>query len=915
MTEADTRSRLGIPADAANVIILSQSSHLDWDWLVTFPELCSDPNSPYFHQNTSGRPAFEIFDAAVELILKNASAQPPYYYSVAEVGFLQAYANVPGKLQPLQQCRQFLTLCGGGITSPDNLLPHGETFIRNSLVAQRWNAGTLRLPVQNLWIPDDFGHDSQLPVAVAAMGLVGAGFARVPGSATYTTPSQPPYPTSTSLSDQLARDGVDFLWRANDGSQIVGHFMQNGYSQGDKVGEGDPMANIKCYYDENRAGSKTPYVFIPVGSDFLPPVGFAPGTKSLLDLVNQWNAAHGNGATGPFAVAGTFDQYVQLVWPHLGPSNARPFDAVPYWTGMFSSRPANKIFHYDASRTLLAAEVLGLIADSAVLPGQGPTYPRPNPTRLAAQHAAWDALVPSTHHDYITGTSGTQFMDVNKVEQLPLLTRAKNQAQALCTAAVAQIADGIRTQQVPGATPVVVCNPLGFARRGMVVLPGGAATDAQSALGIPGVSELVQPAKEGSLLVMASAPSLGYSTVLLRTTPPAPGLPRASLNNPDPGVYVLRNEFIEVEVTFDAGGGIGALRDLRSTTPSANLLRGTGNDLAFYTDTGNIYRYGNEPATGQLTPLPAPPTKIDFTNTELGPVRASITTTATVNGLVYTRTYSLVAGEPFLRMTLSGSLPANTSLFSRFTFAAGRVDSLTHGTPYHWSDATTIPYWPLPVFYATHNYLLPIVNGLAAAAIYHEGVPSWGYDDQGNLLGNVLRNTLGSNDQGAVASDFDTHVQNYALRVPSGMAFDRSGPRSGAAVARTGQPLREALLFNTPMVAQRLTSPGSPGPYPLDYSLASAVESPAFITAAKAADDNPSSVILRLYQPTGAALPVQVSTSVSAAGARVTTALEGAFAYPAQQPPTAALTSSGATGFGVNMARGLATVRLDRPGT
>ena len=939
MTEADIRSQLGIPTWATEVIILNQSSHMDWDWLETFPSLCSNGESEYFQRNTRGLPAFEILDRAVDLVLENASAKPPFYYSVAEVGFLQAYASLPGKLARLQQCKELLHLCGGGITSPDNLLPHGETFIRNSLVAQRWNAATLGLPVQNIWIPDDFGHDSQLPVVVAAMGLLGAGFSRAPGSTmNYNVPSTYPFPKSAALTDQLHDDGVDFFWLAGDGSRILGHFMEQGYGQGDGLGNTTSIAD--CYRD-NRPGSKTPYVFIPVGSDFLPPVGSHPiphfsSTASLPDLVKQYNESTEQGTKGPFAVAATFDHYVQLVWANGTGVNLRPFDAVPYWLGIFASRPANKILHYDASRTLLAAEVFGLVADSARVDGPVPARPYPNPARLAAQQEAWASLVPSTHHDYITGTSGTGFVDVNAVEQVPLLACSQLRARALCLEAVQVIAHGVGAAQ--GTNPAVVCNPLGFGRYGMVALPGAGAASVKSAAG-SGTSEMVQPAADGSLLLLATVPSLGYSTVLLQDAPPQ------SRTEPVTGVvqppsFVLRNEFIHVEIDATQNGGITLLLDLKSATPQVNLLSGIGNDLSFYVDSGNIYRYGNEPepeyAAGELTMTGLKLESTLHTLTETGPVRTTVVSTGTLNGRLYTRTYSLVAGEPFLRMSLTGSLPVNQSLFCTFRFAAGSVTSLTHGTPYHWSDATTVPYWPLPVFYATHNYLLPVVNGGVAAALYHEGMPSWGYDDQGTLLGNVLRNALGTGSpQGAEAADFATHTQHYALRVPSGLGPPSATPRNPADVARTGQPLREALQFNTPMMA---SSPPLPPPppalppppprCPATYSLASVQgASPVIITAAKAADDDPGAVVLRLYNPAAVPdpapqpgqpvppppAPVEVVTAVGASGAVVTTALEGPFMVPDLQPPTATLVASSPTGFSVAMPRALATVRLDPP--
>jgi alpha-mannosidase len=89
---------------------------------------------------------------------------------------------------------------GGGITSPDNLLPHGESFIRNYLVGKKfldehgitWNSlgnreKKIRLKCYEFtcyyiaWLPDDFGHDSQLPVMLKAMNMRAVSMARLPG--------------------------------------------------------------------------------------------------------------------------------------------------------------------------------------------------------------------------------------------------------------------------------------------------------------------------------------------------------------------------------------------------------------------------------------------------------------------------------------------------------------------------------------------------------------------------------------------------------------------------------------------------------------------------------------------------------------------------------------------------------------
>lgn len=886
MTENELRESLGIPIDAKQVMIFSQSSHLDWDWLENFTTLCSDDSAPYFHSNQEyvQKPAFMVFDEAVGLVLQYQAATPAYYYSVAEIGFLQAYAQSSARRQEdLQKCGTFLHLCGGGITSPDNLLPHGETFIRNFLVARQWIDATLpALPVQNLWIPDDFGHDSQLPVAAAAMDFLGAGFSRVPGG---WPDGQGPLDKSPSIAEQLRKDGFDFVWRAADGSSLLAHWMSDTYWEGDRIDTGNDGV-YSCWLN-NKDSSPTGYMFLPLGVDFEPP------RAQLLSYMDGWNQGSGTQSyrgTGAYAVAATFDTFVQFLTFHRDKVKTRAFDGVPYFFGFFASRPSNKIVHYQATRALLAAEALGAVADAAAGMRGG------NADRLAAQQEAWAVLVPSTHHDYITGTSGTQYKDVNALEQLPRLELAGTLADGLREDAISQLAGSIAVNPPsPFAVPVVVCNPLGFPRSGIVSLPGGAGFGAQSA----GSGDAVQQCADGSLLFRASAPSLGYTTAWLRTDVASSLPPGVTINQPAQDSWTLSNEFLSATVHKSL-----SLTSFKPVGSPMSILADNGNTLAFYNDNGAIYRYGNERTDTSMTPYLDPTfiTTGPISVLEQGPLRVSVRTVTTLNrsgtNCVFEQTYTLVAGEPFLRMSISGSMPKNMSLFVRFPFY-GLVTSLTRGTTCHWSDARTIPYWPDPTFYATHDWLLPVdANGQVFAAVYHDAVPSWGYDAQGALLGNVLRNSYGEDHYGARASDPGVHLQHYALRVPGGLG----GPA-------TGQPLREALQFTTPMLARPIAPPPlSSATMPETFSLASVTSpSSAIITAAKAADAAPSDLILRLYQPTNAGQRVSITTAVDATNARVQSALEKEFV---NQPPNGSASNPAANGLTVQMDRALVTVRL-----
>src|SRR5262249_34667530 len=150
-TEASLRAELGIPPGAQRVLIFSQSSHLDWDWLQTFEN--------YFQASVD-----KVFTDALELLTQYHTAPSHYFYSIAEVGYLQRLiAPHPEFLDASRHVGQDLRIAGGGIPSPDNWLPSGEAFTRDYLLGKNWVDGTLALPVRQAWLPDDFAHDAQLP--------------------------------------------------------------------------------------------------------------------------------------------------------------------------------------------------------------------------------------------------------------------------------------------------------------------------------------------------------------------------------------------------------------------------------------------------------------------------------------------------------------------------------------------------------------------------------------------------------------------------------------------------------------------------------------------------------------------------------------------------------------------------------
>jgi alpha-mannosidase len=781
------------------------TSHLDWDWLDTFAEYFEiGPPDPDDAGYVSGAKA--ILTGVCQLL----RTQPGFCYSLAEVAYLRAYLTAsPGDLATLQSAGSGpgptrFALMGGGITSPDNLVCHGEVFIRNYLLGRRWleSVGLAANVIPVAWLPDDFGHDPQLPVVLAAMGMLWLGISRVPGSP-QPFANLPLPPIVLSVAQQLDREGLVFPWIASDGSQVLTHFMPATYGA---VWDGSPdnLHSLETFVENPVKDFPVtgwpvvkgvgPVLFATAGGDFAVSQWDGGSWQTFLDQYNNTDRK----STDPVAQFGTFAQFMVQAAPSAGPARS-PLLAQNYWTGIFASRPALKTLHNRAAQLAIAAE-----AAAALLRLTSISSTTSLDDLDAAIDQARQMLVPSSHHDYITGTSPDR---VYWAEQLPLLELAAQQAQLCLTRAAGLIAAGLPASSVAGGgTPVAVFNPVGFARHGVVELPAQAVPGAISGVKIGSAAMQIQRAADGGLLVLIPEPilvdSFGYLTAVLAegAEQPAPALPSVP-----PGPVTLDSG--TMRMTIDPARG-WAITDL--VCPGMAQLNGAGNSIRLYADDGNIYQFGNEPLAysesrnfgDSGTTLTAGPAKW----IERGPVRWHFQ--ATVSGtyinkslgesqpVSYTLDYLLYQGETAVRMRLTGAAPAQTTVVTAFDLLpAVAAAGLTYGTANHYDDHEPVPYWQPPTFRATHDFAQTGGSADPGLAIYHQGVPAWTIFD-GQLLGALLRNTLGLDgyQRGARGSDPGGYRRNPARRLgrdqPAGRCRRRSGParQQRGQHAAAGQP-------------------------------------------------------------------------------------------------------------------------------
>src|SRR5262249_36519024 len=152
-------------------------------------------------------------------------------------------------------------------------------------------------------------------------------------------------PDPASIATDLLQEGTDFVWQAAHRSAVRGHWMPGGYCQGDfglRGASGQSRVRLERLIAAGGGASPTRHIFIPVGFALSRP---RPG---LLGLVANWNAS-AYARTGVWAVAATFDHYVQLLATHRAALPLRRFDPTPYWTGFYAMRPLLKTMHLRAT--------------------------------------------------------------------------------------------------------------------------------------------------------------------------------------------------------------------------------------------------------------------------------------------------------------------------------------------------------------------------------------------------------------------------------------------------------------------------------------------------------------------------------------------------------------------------------------
>jgi alpha-mannosidase len=350
--------------EAPHTLHVVSHTHWDREWYRTFQQF-----------------RFRLVDL-VETLLEILEQEPNYRFFTldGQAIILEDVVDLrPDLAMPLRHhIRAGRILIGPWYILPDEFLVSPESLVRNLLlgdqVCRQWGA---RMDVG--YVPDPFGHVSQLPQLLRGFGIDTAAFSRGAGS--------PP---------------AEFRWAAPDGTEVLVCFLRDHYDNvahlpQDPEGVTQALADARDSLAPHAASS---HLLLMQGTDHLVPRADLPTLLAEADDRLPDRVVHS-----------TLPAYVSAVRDELGPSGLA---ALPLRTGelrdpsrrhllpgVLSARMGIKQQNH-ACQTLLErwAEPFAALANLAT--------GRVQPTLAAGARRAWRYLLENHPHDSICGCSVDQ---------------------------------------------------------------------------------------------------------------------------------------------------------------------------------------------------------------------------------------------------------------------------------------------------------------------------------------------------------------------------------------------------------------------------------------------------------------------------------------------------------------------------
>ena len=727
---------------------------------------------PFSHWDTDWHDSFDAYSKQADQNILNAieiaKQNPRYRYTLEQVLFVQhfweTHPDSRADLVSLIQNRQ-LTFAWGGITQPETSLVAPSIQVRNLKLGEEWITKTFGAEYvpHMAWQSDAFGNSAAFPAFLNQVNIPFLFIGRHQGRC------DPDYEDCTPLPPA-------FYWKSPVSSQgrVLVAYMSYYTAWGDLYRDNDPsvqIASLRKTIEKNFKETESKYLVLPVGFDF------SDSRPSLPAFVDRWNADDKDTVLVVSDPDSAFQYLATQQLPEI------TVDMNPIWQAFYNTRPFAKIADKESNYYLTAADKFGLLIDA--------------PTSNAWNLAAFNA-----HYDNI---SGVGFDWVWENSQRPRYEQTLAGAKDDLVNTLADI-----SARVPAS--VVIFNPTSWSRSEVIEISSKFAD-------VNTLPEPIQRIGSDSIAFRAeNIPSLGYiglngghGQIEYPTNVAVSG-----------NKITLFNGLVSVTLDGDHGGAFSGLSPLDSPQ---GILTGLGDDVTYWTDTGDVYGafFGDVIAresevTAELNVLAS------------GPLVARAQAVFMLGGQQVVKTVTLRADDPLIEVELELlALPDSIAIAYTSTILDTdlRTDDLGFGAFNHKIDARPIApgdrTYRREIFYPIMYWSDASNHGVGLTLITHglQGVS--GGTQRGVML---VRQVSGDYES---VSDPGVHHLRYAYLPHTGNATD-SRPwiyayefNQPAIVAwKTGEGMNVQLPFDDEVKIRELKNLASGSLLPLTFSLLSA---------------------------------------------------------------------------------------------
>lgn len=387
------------------------SSHLDREWYVSYEQT-------------------RIYiDGVINRVLDILARQPDYRFMLdGQTSVLEDYLEIyPEREEEIARfVQEGRLLIGPWYIQPDECLPIGESIARNLLLGEKISR-RYGEPMKVGYVPDAFGHISQLPQIFTQFGIHNAFMSRgcPPGTAR------------------------DFIWKGADGSELTGMYYPYGactimdgahMRKGIRLVENAQEFQDKIKEAENMAGYQpvAPFTLLTFNGDMLPP----PEDPAALGVPSYDNLSD------CFALSAQYRDQFQTLEGELRESP----DIVYNLQDTLVSRVYLKLENQRAQDSLIRfAEPLNALAFGAT---------KKYPAGFLAK--SWKYLLENHTHDGICGCSGNDVCS----EMMTRFQKSRNISDTYARVALEALAAQTDTRFAAAENDygtLVVFNPQPFA--------------------------------------------------------------------------------------------------------------------------------------------------------------------------------------------------------------------------------------------------------------------------------------------------------------------------------------------------------------------------------------------------------------------------------------------------------------------